>query len=305
LTVLASFFLGQACHSHGDYRRGITVLTANIDRLSPSMAGERFGMGLPASVVTRVWLAFCLASVGRFGEARARAGEAGQITQALGQRPYSHFHSLMAAGLVSAMQGDPASAIPNLEGALEVARRGNLNLMVTAALGWLAHGYLVGGRPSDAVVALEQSLSQAQESDVRLGAFRHQRLVLLAEAQLQVGNVIDAERLARQAVEVCRRHHQRGWEADSLRVLAATAAHPSCLTPEKAVAGYREAIALATELGMRPLVAHCQLGLGNLCRLTGDRDQARAHLTAASEMYDEMDMPSWRGQVAVALRDVT
>jgi len=303
LTVLASFFLGQACHSHGDYPRGIAVLTANIDRLSPNMLGERFGMGLPASVVTRVWLAFCLAYVGRFGEARARADEAGQITRALGPRPYSEFHSLMAAGHVSAMQGDPASAIPRLEGALEVARHGNLGLMVTAALGWLAHGYLVGGRPSDAVVALEQSL--AQKAELRFGAFHHRNVALLAEAQLQVGNVIEAERWAGQAVEGCRRQHERGWEANSLRVLAETAAHPSRLAPEKAAAGYRDALALASELGMRPLVAHCRLGLGNLYRLTGDRSQAREHLSAASEMYDEMDMPTWRGQVAVALRDVT
>jgi len=56
---------------------------------------------------------------------------------------------------------------------------------------------------------------------------------------------------------------------------------------------------------MRPLVAQCRLGLGNLCRLTGDHSQAREHLAAARGMYDEMNMPSWRGQVEVALRDVT
>jgi tetratricopeptide (TPR) repeat protein len=303
LTVLASFFLGQACHSHGDYRRGIAVLTANIDRLSPSLLGERFGMGLPASVVTRVWLAFCLSYVGCFGEARARAEEAAQITRALGPLPYSEFHSLVAAGLVASTQGDPASAIPKLERALELARNGGLNLMVTNALAWLAHGYLVGGRASDAVAALEESLSQ--KSHLRFGAFQHHSVALLAEAQLQVGNVIEAEHLAAKAVESCRRQHQRGLEADSLRVLAETAAHPSRLTPERAVAGYREALALASELGMRPLVAHCRLGLGNLCRLTGDRDQAREHLAVASKMYDEMDMPTWRGHVAQALQNVT
>ena len=302
LTVLASFFLGQACHSHGDYRRGIAVLTANIDRLSPDMLGERFGMGLPASVVTRVWLAFCLAHVGRFGEARARADEAGQITRSLGPRPYSDFHSLIAAGHVSTIQGDPACAIPRLESALEVARHANLNLMVGGALAWLAHGYLVGGRPSDALMALEESLSN--KSELRFGAIHHHSRALLAEAQMRVGNVVEAERLAGHAVELCRRHHQRGWEAESLRVLAETAAQPNRLAPEKAAAGYRDALALASELGMRPLVAHCLLGLGNLCCLTGDRTEARKHLAAASEMYNEMEMASWRGQAAAALRDL-
>ena len=103
---------------------------------------------------------------------------------------------------------------------------------------------------------------------------------------------------------MCCRHHQRGWEAESLRVLAETAAQPNRLAPEKAAAGYRDALALASELGMRPLVAHCLLGLGNLCCLTGDRTEARKHLAAASEMYDEMEMTSWRGQAAAALRDL-
>jgi tetratricopeptide (TPR) repeat protein len=181
---------------------------------------------------------------------------------------------------------------------LEVARHGNLKLMFISALSWLAHAYLAGGRPSDAVVALEESLSQK----LRFDALHHRSLALLAEAHLQLGNVIEAERVAVEALAACRRQHERGWEADSLRVLAETAAHPNCLAPEKAAAWYREALALASELGMRPLVAHCRLGLGNLCRLTGDRNQALEHLTVASAMYDEMDMTSWRGQAAEALR---
>jgi hypothetical protein len=36
---------------------------------------------------------------------------------------------------------------------------------------------------------------------------------------------------------------------------------------------------LATELGMRPLVAHCHFGLGKLYRRTGKQDQGRHHLT--------------------------
>jgi hypothetical protein len=41
---------------------------------------------------------------------------------------------------------------------------------------------------------------------------------------------------------------------------------------------------------MRPLVAHCHLGLGKLHRRTGKREQAREHLTIATTMYREMDM---------------
>jgi hypothetical protein len=43
-------------------------------------------------------------------------------------------------------------------------------------------------------------------------------------------------------------------------------------------------------LGMRPLVAHCHLGLGKLYRRTGKGEQAQEHLTTATTMYREMGM---------------
>ena len=59
---------------------------------------------------------------------------------------------------------------------------------------------------------------------------------------------------------------------------------------------YRDALALAEELGMRPLVAHGHLGLGKLYRRAGTREQAKGHLSAATTMYREMDMTYWLNQ---------
>jgi hypothetical protein len=47
---------------------------------------------------------------------------------------------------------------------------------------------------------------------------------------------------------------------------------------------------------MRPLVAHCHLGLGKLYRRTSQRQQAQEHLTTATTMYREMDMQFWLAQ---------
>ena len=55
-------------------------------------------------------------------------------------------------------------------------------------------------------------------------------------------------------------------------------------------------MALASERDMRPLVAHCHLGLGKLYRGTGKRDQAHEHLATATTMYREMDMRFWLEQ---------
>jgi hypothetical protein len=44
---------------------------------------------------------------------------------------------------------------------------------------------------------------------------------------------------------------------------------------------------------MRPLVAHCHLGLGTLYRRIGKREEAREYLTTATTMYREMGMTFW------------
>jgi hypothetical protein len=53
------------------------------------------------------------------------------------------------------------------------------------------------------------------------------------------------------------------------------------------------ALALAEPRGMRPLIAHCHLGLGKLYRRTGKREQVHEHLTTAATMYRETDMTYW------------
>jgi hypothetical protein len=56
---------------------------------------------------------------------------------------------------------------------------------------------------------------------------------------------------------------------------------------------------------VRPLVAHCHLGLGKLYRRTGDRQQAHEHLATATTMYREMDMRFWLEQAKTELRELT
>jgi hypothetical protein len=69
-----------------------------------------------------------------------------------------------------------------------------------------------------------------------------------------------------------------------------------------AEAHYWKALALAEPRGMRPLIAHCHLGLGKLYRRTGQREQAHQHLTIATTMYREMDMQFWLEQAETEMR---
>ena len=91
-----------------------------------------------------------------------------------------------------------------------------------------------------------------------------------------------------------RRHP--GFAAHALHLLGDIATHPDRFDAERGEAHYRKALALAEPRGMRPLVAHCHLGLGKLYRRTGEREQAQEHLATATTMYREMDMRFWLEQ---------
>ena len=116
---------------------------------------------------------------------------------------------------------------------------------------------------------------------------------------LSAGRIDEAASHAREALELTRRLGARASEA-----------HALCLTGDVASAGgavdaeayYHDALALAGQLGMRPHIAHCHLGLGKLYRRTGKREQAREHLTTATTMYREMDMSYWLEKAGAELQ---
>jgi hypothetical protein len=58
---------------------------------------------------------------------------------------------------------------------------------------------------------------------------------------------------------------------------------------------------VAEARGLRPLVAHCQLGIGRLYRQAGNSEKAHDHLTTATAMYHEMDMGIYLAQAEAAV----
>ena len=84
-----------------------------------------------------------------------------------------------------------------------------------------------------------------------------------------------------------------GSAAHALHLLGDIGAHPDRFDADNGEAHYRQALALAEPRGMRPLVAHCHLGLGKLHSHRGERARAVEHLTTATAMYREMGMTYW------------
>jgi hypothetical protein len=116
--------------------------------------------------------------------------------------------------------------------------------------------------------------------------------------------VDEARTLAGRLLDLYGTHTGRGYQAHAYQLLGETAARCDPPDAEQVETYYHQALSLAEELGMRPLQAHCHLGLGTLCTTTGQREQARAELSAAIALFQSMDMTFWLPQAEAALAEV-
>jgi len=194
-----------------------------------------------------------------------------------------------------------AGGLHPLERGLELSRTADFPVATPLIASHLGHAYTLLGRVGEAINLLEEAVEQA----ARMGIMSAQslRVAWLGEAYLADRRLEEADREAGRAVELARRHGERGLEAWALRLQGEVAARRDPPEVGRAEDAYRRALGRAEELGMRPLVAHCHLGLGGLYRRTGKRQQAQEHLTAATTMYREMDMRFWLEQAEAELRE--
>jgi tetratricopeptide (TPR) repeat protein len=139
---------------------------------------------------------------------------------------------------------------------------------------------------------------------MRLVAHQSIRGAYLSEAYLLAGRIDDAIHFAERALDLSRNHKERGHRAWALRLLGEIASRSDPPDVETAGGHYRQALALADELGMRPLLAHCHRGLGMLYAKMRQREQAHAELSTAIDLYRAMDMTFWLPQTEAALTHV-
>jgi tetratricopeptide (TPR) repeat protein len=167
----------------------------------------------------------------------------------------------------------------------------------------LGHLYLAQGDLEAALRVLDQGLTLCRATDNREVGIVTAAALGYASCLL-AGCVDEACQHAGQALALAKQYGERGHEAFALYQLGAV--HAQADPPEVAQSEvrYREALALAEELGMRPLQAHCHRGLGMLYAMTCQREQARTALSTAIAMYQSMDMTFWLPQTEAALAQV-
>jgi tetratricopeptide (TPR) repeat protein len=273
----------------GDYRGTERLCRRLINALPGDLSYKRFGLVAYPAVVARTFLARALAELGAFDEGRDHGEEAVRLAEAL-DHPFSLIWACLNLGRLEGLRGEFNRATMPLERAVALSQEWNIAYLRPIALATLGQVYAQSGRVEEAVSRLEQAL--AGYASAGIGYLRSMSMVHLGEAHFLAGRLEEAWDFGTRVVAHTRERGERGQEAWAHRLLGEIASQRDCPDLAAVEAHYAASMALAAELGMRPLLAHCRFSLGKLHGRTGDR-RAAEDLTTAMSLFDEMGMRFW------------
>jgi len=285
--TLANAYLGLTHYTRGDYGQAVVVAKRNVASLTGQWMFERFGSASLPAVYSRTCLAWSLAELGDFPEAGIVAAEGLQIAEKSGHS-FSLIYGCLGVGTVALRRGDLAAAVTALDRALKLCVDGEIPLLFSVVAISLTSAYARSGRTQDALRVIDDggrlaaSIGDPVEGRWRAGA--------LSETYLHAGQAKEALPLARRNVEQRRSLKTRGYEAWALWLLGEVAAAQDPLDAPETESSYRAALLIAGDLGMRPLTAHCRLGLGRLLGHLGQPDRALVELNHAQDLFRALDM---------------
>jgi class 3 adenylate cyclase/tetratricopeptide (TPR) repeat protein len=297
LQVQACHRLGQAYAVIGDFARAAELLRRNVETVDRESGTPSRNVRIESQAV----LARTLGWLGGFAEGQRHGEEALSLATREGRGPTPIIaHGCL--GFLYLIQGDLAQALRVLDDGLTLCRAAGHRDWLREILAGLGSVYTLQGRFAEGHALLEEASSVALHTGGLAGHAR--RVAWLSEVCRLAGGGEAAWQHAHQALDLARQQKARGDEALALHQFGVLHAHAAPPDAVQAEAYYQQALALATELGMRPLQAHCHRGLGTLYATSGQPEQARAELSTAIEMYRSMAISFWLPEAEAALAQV-
>jgi len=292
LGATTDLYLGMAYEAIGDFRRAIEALQRTVDSMGDESTADRPGH-VPLLIHATTWLAVCLAELGEFPRAFAHAERVVRIAEAA-DRSFDLVTAYFGLAFPLLHQGNYLRAISILERTLAMVESGGFETWRGTIMSSLGHAYTLSGRLTEALPLLEHAAS------LKVGYYRP-RWGYLAEAYTMAGRIAEAKQPAERFFKRAREGGARAQEAWALRLLGHMALHRQPPDSAEGERRYGEALALAEELGLRPLLSRCHLELGRLYAATG-RSEARSHLSTAAALLRQMDMHPWLEEAETKLR---
>jgi tetratricopeptide (TPR) repeat protein len=295
----AALRVGWAYHARGEYQRAIQWFrrTANLAR--GPLLGERFGhVGLP-SVMAQSYLSSSHAELGMFSTALAHGKQAIRLAERL-----DHSFSRVICGIGLAVTvlafGDAEQAAAILEEGYTLSQTTSMaagDVFIAPILGW---AWIRAGRTQEAVRLLEHAVESTSERKLLL--HHPLRLVALGEAYLASGRFDEARAQAELALNRARSQVERAHEVRALCLLGDLEVHATRRPSQaSAKAYYRDAVLLAEQLELRPLLERARNGF-QACDapITDQPTQSVPSVTRKPAWISSMSCFAIRPRIAIA-----
>jgi class 3 adenylate cyclase/tetratricopeptide (TPR) repeat protein len=299
----ARFLAGAASLALGRLRDAIREFDAGVELFSATRVDrETQQSALPIRANLRAWQAEAYAALGEFEAALRSAAEAEQIANEI-DHPQSRWLARAYSGHVLLAKGEIDAAARMYASGLAIAKDRELIQGVRATSLGLAHCWFLVGRAAEGMKSVPDdrtpggTLRQFLRSVGRYG-------VLPASTYLAAGLLDDAQAEIAHGLALATAVNARAYQVPLFRLRAEALAMRGPDHRDEASRYWRQSLELATDLGMRPELAHAHLGLARLLRNAGAHEQAREHLTTATPMYREMGMTYWLEQAEAAMKEL-
>ncbi|WP_299615799.1 hypothetical protein, partial [Pelagibius sp.] len=210
LSINTAVRLGIHLSARGDYAAAVEPFEWSIKAIPESQISERFGFVSIASAAARSALARTLGELLQFERGRVLAGEAMAIAERY-EHPFTLLYVTQEVGILHLRAGDLDEAIRVLSIGHRIALTMPVNLLRPAVMSELGAALVASGQLREGMELLVKSLDCARS--LRLRPQFGQQLGYLAQGHLLAGNIDEARRWAREALELTQAYCERGDEA--------------------------------------------------------------------------------------------
>lgn len=293
--------LGSLLIDHGDYAEAGRLLEDIIPRIPDASSHKQYGVLAAAAVACRASLARSLGELGRFREALQIGDEALRIADESGHS-FSQIYACLFVGNALLRKGDFARSIPLLERAHESCLATQIRLLLPISAASLGYALVQTGQVAQGLGLLKHAIELAKE-EVVLNQLS-QQTAWLAEALLRAGEPEQALAYATTALEIARKNGEKGDQAWAQWALGEVYRCSPKNKARKATAAFKEAQDLAESCQMLPLVAHCNLALGQLDLQRTSQAKGFERTQEAIQLYNRLDMQAY-ASLAETMLDVS
>ena len=302
VTMAAKFFLGIPLFYTGNYARQVQLHREVAEQLSGPTALDRHGLTSLPSVSARCFLTWGLSEIGEFAEAESWSREGINLADQV-KNVFSTVFINVCSGIVYLRQGNSDKALTFIKKAHDLSIESNLQSFYSLVGGSLGSVYLILNRPDEALPVLEESVKPDNLHSSLVSSIYP--LTALSEAYRIKGQFEKAIETAEEALRIYHQTAEHCFGSWALYTMAKIQTNADLGKSGLARQTFLQAIELAAELNMQPLLAHCRLGLGRLHIASGNIDQALTEVKTAVELFRSLNMTFWLPEAEAILRDLS